>query len=138
MPKRAVRIQPELDQQMQRAATERGYRTPSAFIRAAIESELKSRNELAAVEEQTAASFDRLAKEVRRVLRGQQALFALVDALTKAFLTCVPEPPAEVKAQSIALARDRYVKLMKTAGQAMANESNSAMQDLLDHDTEGR
>jgi Arc/MetJ-type ribon-helix-helix transcriptional regulator len=138
MPKRAVRIQPDLDQRMQRAANERGYRTPSAFIRAAIESELKSRNELAAVEEQTAASFDRLAKEVRRVLRVQQALFALVDALTKAFLTCVREPPAEVKHQSIALARERYVRLMKTAGQAMANESNSAMQDLLDHDTEGR
>jgi predicted DNA-binding protein len=138
MPKRAVRIQPELDQRMQRAATERGYRTPSAFIRAAIESELKSRNDLAAVEEQTAASFDRLAKEVRRVLRVQQALFALVDALTKAFLTCVPEPPAEAKAQSIALARDRYVRLMKTAGQAMANDSNSAMQDLLNHGTEGQ
>jgi predicted transcriptional regulator len=87
MAKRAVRIQPDLDQRMQKAAKERGYRTPSAFIRAAIESEVKSRNEIAAVEEQTAASVDRLVKELRRVLRSQQALFALVDALTKAFLT---------------------------------------------------
>ena len=86
MPKRAVRIQPELDQRMQNATKERGYRSPSAFIRAAIESELKSRSERAGMEEQTAASFDRLAKEFRRVLRGQQAIFALLDAFTKVFL----------------------------------------------------
>ena len=92
MPKRAVRIQPELDQRMQNATKERGYRSPSAFIRAAIESELKSRSERAGMEEQTAASFDRLAKEFRRVLRGQQAIFALLDAFTKVFLGCVPDP----------------------------------------------
>jgi hypothetical protein len=67
-------------------------------------------NNLQVVAEQTAASFDRMAKEFRRVLRGQQALFALVDALTKAFHTCVPEPPAEVKVQSLALAKDRYTR----------------------------
>ena len=74
MPKRAVRIQPELDQRMQNATKERGYRSPSAFIRAAIESELKSRSDRAGMEEQTAASFDQMAKEFRRVLRGQQAI----------------------------------------------------------------
>jgi predicted DNA-binding protein len=95
MIKRAVRIQAELDQRVRKAAKERGYRTASAFIRAAIESEVKSRNRAEGMEEQTAASFDRLTKEMRRVLRGQQALFALVDALTKAFLTCVPEPSTE-------------------------------------------
>ena len=77
---------------MQRAAKDRGYRTASAFIRAAIESEIKSRNEIAGIEEQTAASFDRVSKEVRRVLRSQQALFALLDALTRVVLTCVAEP----------------------------------------------
>jgi hypothetical protein len=92
---------------------------------------LKSGDKLAGMEEQTAASFDRMAKEFRRVLRGQQAIFALVDALTKAFLTCVPEPPAEAKAQSLVVARDRYTRLIKTAGYAMANESGAAMQGLV-------
>jgi hypothetical protein len=133
MPKRAVRIHTELDDRMLKASKERGYRTPSAFIRAAIESELKSGDKLAGMEEQTAASFDRMAREFRRVLRGQQALFALVDALTRAFLTCVPEPPAEAKAQSIAIARDRYTRLMKTAGNSMANEARSAMQHLVEN-----
>jgi Arc/MetJ-type ribon-helix-helix transcriptional regulator len=97
MPKRAVRIHPELDQRMQNATKERGYRSPSAFIRAAIETELKSRSESEGMEEQTAASFDRLAKELRRALRGQQAIFALLDAFTKIFLACVPEPPCGCK-----------------------------------------
>jgi hypothetical protein len=96
-----------------------------------MEDKLKARNEAAVVEEQTAASFDRLARETRRVLRGQQALFALVDALTKAFMTCVPEPPLESRGASIAAARDRYARLLKTAGSAMSNESLSAMQGLV-------
>jgi predicted DNA-binding protein len=131
MRKRAVRISSEVDQRMQQSAKDRGYRTPSAFIRAAIEEQLRSRSQMEGMEEQTAASFDRLAKELRRVLRGQQALFALVDALTKAFLTCVPEPPIEARAHSIALARDRYTRLIKTAGSGMAGESRSAMEGLV-------
>jgi len=129
MPKRAVRIQPELDQRLQKATKERGYRSPSAFIRAAIEAELRSRSESEGMEEQTAASFDRLAKELRRALRGQQAIFALLDAFTKIFLACVPEPPADARAQSISMARERHMRLIKTAGQSLANES--VMQDLL-------
>ena len=129
MPKRAVRIQPELDQRLQKATKERGYRSPSAFIRAAIEAELKSHSESGGMEEQTAASFDRLAKELRRALRSQQAIFALLDAFTKIFLACVPEPPADTRAQSISMARERHIRLIKTAGQSLANES--VMQDLL-------
>jgi Arc/MetJ-type ribon-helix-helix transcriptional regulator len=129
MPKRAVRIHPELDQRMQNATKERGYRSPSAFIRAAIETKLNSRSESEGMEEQTAASFDRLAKELRRALRGQQAIFALLDAFTKIFLACVPEPPAEARAQSITIARERHTRLIRTAGQSLVNES--VMQDLL-------
>jgi len=136
MPKRAVRIQPELDQRLQKASEERGYRSTSAFIRAAIESELKSRAQRSGMEEQTAASFDRLAKEIRRVLRGQQAIFALLDALTKLFLACVPEPPADARAQSVVAARDRYLRLIKAAAQSLASDSRSSMQELLGDDDE--
>ena len=134
MPKRAVRIQLELDQRLQKATKDRGYRSPSAFIRAAIEAELKSRRECEGIEEQTAASFDRLAQELRRALRGQQAIFALLDAFTKIFLSCVPEPPADARAQSISMARERHMRLIKTAGQSLANES--IMQDLLGDENE--
>lgn len=136
MPKRAVRIHEDLDRQMQKTAKERGYRTPSAFIRAAIESEVKSRNEMAGMEAQTAASFDRVAQELRRVQRNQQALFALIDALTKLVITCVPEPPSETRPQAIAGAKDRYRRLIRTAGQSMATDGIAAMQDLLGHGAE--
>ena len=130
MAKRAVRIHPDLDQRLQKAARDRGYRTPSAFIRAAIESEIKSRDDVWGIEEQTAASFDRLTKELRRVLRGQQAVFALLDALTKVVLTCVAEPPVDTRPQAIAGAKERYTRLMKAAGQTLVSGALSSMQDL--------
>ena len=136
MPKRAVRIQPDLDRRMQSAAKDQGYRSSSAFIRAAIEGALKSSGEHGRSEEMMAASFDRLSREMRRMLRAQQALFTLVDALTKAFLTCVPEPSGEARAHSIALARDRYARLMRTAASSMERESRSAMQGLIGGDDE--
>ena len=132
----AVRITREDQHHVEEAAKTRGYANPSAFIRAAIESELKMPSERAGMEEQTAASFDRLAKELRRVRRGQQAIFALLDALTKVFLGCIPEPPADARAQSITLARDRYMRLMKSAGQTLASDTRSAMQDLLGDEDE--
>ena len=133
MAKRAVRIHQDLDQRMQRAAKDRGFRTPSAFIRAAIESEVKSRHEIVAFEEQMAKSFDRAFDDFRRVLRGQQALFALVDSLTRVVLTCVPEPDDDVKAQAISAGKDRYARLIKLAGQTMAADSLPAMEALLEH-----
>jgi hypothetical protein len=137
MPKRAVRIVPELDQRMQQAARDRGFRTLSAFLRAAVENELSPRAELTGTEERIAAGFERITREMFRIGRGQQALFALVDALTKTFLTCVPEPPADATQQAVARAKLRYARLMQTAGSAMAGESRAAMQDLVGHVTEG-
>ena len=63
----------------------------------------------------------------------QQALFAYVDTLTKTLLTCVPEPPADAKAQAVARAKERYDRLLKSAGRAMVGESKLAMHDLVDH-----
>jgi hypothetical protein len=65
--------------------------------------------------------------------RTLQALFALVDALSKTFLACVPEPSAEAKTQAVALARERYHRLIKSAGVAMSGDSCTTMKDLLSH-----
>ncbi len=133
MPKRAVRIHEDLDTKLQKTAKERGYRTPSAFIRAAIESEVKSRNEMAGIEAQTAASFDRVSQELRRLHRNEHALFALVDALTRLVTTCVPEPPVETRSQAIANGKERYKRLIQSAGQIMASDALATLQELLDH-----
>src|SRR5580704_4969096 len=109
----AVRLTREDQHRVEETARTRGYANPSAFIRAAIRNELDGRAELTGTDERMGAGFDRVSRDIFRVGRGQQALFALVDAFAKAVLTCVPEPPPEARPHAIARARDRYDKLVK-------------------------
>ena len=131
----AVRLSREEQHEVEGAAKSRGYANPSAFIRAAIRHELDGRAELTGTDERMGAGFDRVALDIFRIGRGQQALYALVDAFAKAILTCIPEPPPEVRPQAIARAKDRYTRLVKAAGQAMSGDARAAMQDLVDHGT---
>ncbi len=73
----------------------------------------------------------RPAKDVNETPANGHLIGVSCVDVTKAFLTCVPEPPVEAKAHSIALARDRYARLIRTAGSGMAGESRSAMQNLV-------
>jgi len=131
----AVRLSREEQHEVEGAAKSRGYANPSAFIRAAIRHELDGRAELTGTDERIGAGFDRVALDIFRIGRGQQALFAIVDAFAKAILTCIPEPPPEVRPQAIARAKERYTRLVKAAGQAMSGDARAAMQDLVDHGT---
>ena len=131
----AVRLTREDQCQVEEAAGSRGYASPSAFLRAAIRNELNGRAELTGAEERIAAGIDRVSREIFRVDRGQQALFALVDAFAKAILTCVAEPPTDTRQQAIARAKERYERLIKAAGQAMSGDTRAAMQDLMNHGT---
>jgi Arc/MetJ-type ribon-helix-helix transcriptional regulator len=130
--KQTVRLSADEQAQMQRVAKERGYLSPTAFIRAAIRNELTGReNELTESEQRTAATLERLSRDIFRANRGQQALFAVVDTLVKTFLTCVPEPPRDGMSQSVARARDRYDRFVKSAGQAMVGDSLRALRALV-------
>jgi|SRR5215469_4456399 len=131
----AVRLSQEDHLRVQGAVNTRGHASPSAFVRAAIKNELNGRAELTGIEERIAGGFDRMSREIARLGRSQQAIFALLDTFTKTVLTCVPEPPPEAKPQAIARARDRYSKLIRTAGQSMSSDARSTMRDLEDHGT---
>jgi Arc/MetJ-type ribon-helix-helix transcriptional regulator len=131
-----VRVNAQDQVEIEETARSRGYSSPSAFIRTAIRNELHGREELTGIEERISGSFERLSNESFRLSRTLQALFALVDALSKAVLTCVPEPPAEAKPQAVALARERYHRLIKSAGAAMSGDSSATMKDILSHDSE--
>jgi hypothetical protein len=131
----AVRLSSEEQHQVEAAAKTKGYATPSAFLRAAIRNELNGRADLTSAEERVAGGFDGVSRDMFRLDRGQQALFALVDALAKAVLTCVPEPPPDARPQATARARDRYDRLIKAAGQAMSGDARTAMEDLVGHGT---
>lgn len=130
--KLTVRLSGDEQIQVRRTAKDRGYLSPTAFIRAAIRNELIGREgELTEAEQRIAATLERESRDIFRVYRGQQALFAVVDTLVKTFLTCVPEPPRDGMTQSVARARDRYVRFVKAAGQGMVGDSHAAMQDLV-------
>src|SRR6516162_3904779 len=108
----AVRVSAEDQREIEEAAKTRGYASPSAFIR--IRHELHGREELIGVEERISGSFERLSNDNLRLSGAVQALFALVEALSKTVLTCVPEPPAEARPQAVALAKDRYHRLVQS------------------------
>ena len=131
----ALRITRADQHQVEEAAKTRGYANPSAFIRAAIRNELDGRAELTGTDERIGAGFDRVSRDIFRVGRGQQALYALIDAFAKATLACMPEPQPEARPQAIARAKERYGRLVKAAGQAMSGDARAAMQDLVDHGT---
>ena len=131
----AVRLTREEQRQVDEASKTKGYASPSAFIRAAIRNELDGRAELTGTDERMGAGFDRVSHDIFRVGRGQQALFALVDAFAKAVLTCVPEPPPDARPQATARARERYDRLIKAAGQAMSGDARTAIEGLASHGT---
>lgn len=132
-----VRLSAGEQKDILQAANTRGYSSPSAFIRAAIRNELSGRSEWMESEQRISAGFDRLAQEIVRLDRGQQALFALVDALTKTVLTCIPEPPADARPQAVARGRERYERLIKSAGQSMVGDAEVAMRELASYVCKG-
>ncbi len=129
----AVRLSREDRVRIEEAVKTRGYTNPSAFIRAAIQNELSGRPELTEAEDRIAGGFERMSRDNGRIVRGQQALFALLDTFVKAILTCVPEPSSDLRPQAVARAKERYHSLIKTAGQTMTGDVLSAMQDLIGH-----
>jgi Arc/MetJ-type ribon-helix-helix transcriptional regulator len=129
-----VRLSEKTVKAIEDASKQRGFASTSAFIRYAVEQELVGRrDELTGTEERLVASIEQVRREQFRIMRMQQALFAYVDTFTKTLLTCVPEPPADAKAQAVARAKERYDRLLKSAGRAMVGDSKLAMHELVDH-----
>ena len=132
MKPRAIRFSEKTIKELEATGKQRGFASPSAFIRYAVKQELGGREEgLTGAEERLAASIEQVRRDQFRAMRAQQALFAYLDTLTKTILTCVPEPPADAKAQAVARARERYDRLLKSTGRAMVGDSRVAMQDLV-------
>jgi len=127
-----LRINAELRNRITVAMQKAGFSSRSALIRAAIERELAGReSDVDAAEQRIAASLDRMAREIRNLRLGQQALFAFVDVLARTFLTCVPEPPREVHDHAVAWGKARYDRFLKTVGISMVGDSGAAMKELL-------
>ena len=102
-----VRFTQDDEKRLKAAMERRGYATASAFIRESLSKEFATRGDAARdAEQRLAATLERLSRDLARSIRGQQALFAVVDTLAKTFVTCVPEPPQDGVTQCVARARD--------------------------------
>ncbi len=132
MPRRTIRLTAAIDERINTTAKQRGYSSPSAFLRAAIKKELGDRAEGSGPSaEQIVGSLRDIQQEIRRLERVQQALFALVDSLSKALLTCVPEPRGLDLETALAEARNRHARLLTNAGHAMLSDSLVSMEALI-------
>lgn len=132
MPQRSIRFSERVSKEVDAISRTRGFASATAFIRYAVEQELSERQDgLTGAEERIAATLNQVRKDVFRVARAQQALFAYLDTLAKALLTCVPEPPADARPRAVACAKERYERMIKSAGRAMVGESKLAMEDLV-------
>jgi Arc/MetJ-type ribon-helix-helix transcriptional regulator len=133
MTPRTVRFGKDLDDRITRTAKERGFTSVSAFLRTAIENEIRHRGGAAQhSEDRAAASMERVSSDIRRLATGQQALFAFVDALAKTVLTCMPEPSGDEYQQAIARARARYDRFLKSVGAGLSGEAGKAFLELSD------
>jgi hypothetical protein len=95
MAQRPIRFSDTTDKRIREATEKRGFSSPTAFIRHAVEQELSGhKEELVSAEERLAAGIEQDRQAVLVLGRAQQALFALVDSLGKILLTCIPEPDA--------------------------------------------
>lgn len=118
---------------VKRAAQAGGFRSASAYIRAVLARDLRDQeSDRTDGEAFVAASIDRLSKEIRSLHTGQQALFATIDSLTRLFLTCIPEPPADALDQAKRRAKLRYDRFLVSVAQNMTADTRATLGELAD------
>ena len=132
MTRRTVRLSDRVNAEVESATKQRGFESPTAFIRAAVETAIRDdRNEaLGEAEQRISATLDRMAQEIRSIRRGQEALFAFLDSLVKMLLTCIPEPSGDGYGNAVAKGKARYDRFLKSVGAGMAGDPRPAIAEL--------
>jgi hypothetical protein len=119
------------------AAKARDYASPSAFMRAAVEKELRGADSTIGESEQRInASLEKYSMQVRRVSTGQQALFAYVDALAKVILSTLPDTDEDTRKAAAARGKLRYSRFLKSVGANMVGDAQAALSELVSHASE--
>jgi hypothetical protein len=64
---------------------------------------------------------------------AHQAEFALLDALARVVLHCLPEPAMEIREQALAKVKERHQRLLKMAALNMQGDARAALMELVEH-----
>ncbi len=136
MAQRSFRLPLSMSEAIAAAIREDGYASFAAFLRTAIQNELKRRHQpdLLKVEQAIAASVDRQQNEIQSLRAVLQAHFALTDALARVILHCMPEPPADVHSEALARAKERHNKLLKMTALSMKGNARAILAELVTHE----
>jgi hypothetical protein len=122
MPQRTIRFSETTLQQIQQAARQKGFASAAAMIRHAVDQGLAGSD---GVEQRIAATLDRIQRDLSRMQRAQQTLFAFVDTLAKALLTGLPEQSSP----SLAREKERYERFLKSVAATMLNGSHPLLRE---------
>ena len=129
---RGMRLSEATYKAVVQAAKVRDYASPSAFMRAAVEKELRGADAtIGESEQRIGASLEKYSKQVRRVSTGQQALFAYVDALAKVILSTLPDTDEDTRKAAVARGKLRYSRFLKSVGANMVGDAQVALTELV-------
>jgi hypothetical protein len=124
MPQRTIRFSDSTIKEIRQAAKKNGS-TSAAIVRHAVEQALGGSED--GFERQTAAAIEQIRRDLSRMQRVQQTLFAFVDTLAKTLLTGLPEQSSSSVARG-----ERYERFLKSAGASMLNGSYPWLQGGVD------
>lgn len=134
-PRFELRLPPHQMVLMKRTAKARGFRSANAYIESVLARDLRgTEDEEIDRDAFIVASIDRLAKEIRTLHTAHQALFALTDSLTRLFLTCIPEPPADSLEHAKWRAKLRYQRFLVSVAQNMTSDTRASLGELTNRD----
>jgi hypothetical protein len=115
MPQLTIRFPEARVTQIRTAAREKGFVSPTALMRHAIERELAGDENEA--EKRVVAVLRQIGRDLDQLSEVQQTLFAFVDTLAKTVLTAMPEQPS----QSVARGKERYERFLQNAAAALVD-----------------
>jgi Arc/MetJ-type ribon-helix-helix transcriptional regulator len=137
MARRSFRLPELLEERIAEVIREDGYSSFAAFVRTAIQNELKRREQqadVAKIEQSIAEALDRQIEAQARVATTLQAHFAFTDALARMIFHDLPEAPDEVHSAALARAKERHERLLKMTAVSMKGNARAILAPLINHD----
>jgi len=82
-------------------------------------------------EQRIVAPLERYSKKIRRVITGQQALFAYMDALAKVILSTLPDTDEDARTAAVARGKLRYSRFIKSVEANTVGDAHEALSELV-------